>query len=755
MTRIRRKPIAVFFLALLFILLAAARSPLKLAAEDGITFGELTLSEDGVSAELTARFPDAFVARYDDISFFRLPIGSEGLLSILSPVASCPITENDVTFSLPFDASDASSVLYGYLPTVKTEDGRYQPLSNVIYLSDCGTLAENGGPYPAFSSKKGLQISLITDAQLLGVRHTVVPAFLNELVTEEETDAVSFVYGGIRYHLDRTALSALDYRITTLTKAGIHCYLELLLAYEPAAVSSLYEPGTAPSYGALCAPNLTTPDAMLRYAAVVHFLAARYTEPAAAYGFCGSFIVGYETDRSSVSHLTSAPDAASYLDRSAALLRVTDAAVRSAYREGRVYLSLSHGWNPPASEETPSFFGAKEFLTALAERDADVPFGVSINPYPSSLSMTDFWNDPKATDDPDTEIVSMKNLSVFTDYLKTDALLCEGRVRRALIGEFGVSGRSGGDDEATQAAASLLSYDVACQNEAIEAFIWHRQVDHAGERGLYFGLWSASDLLWEPQTAKAVRSVMAASDVRGREEAALRETYRALLPDSLRSIGDGTDSLTRTVVSVTELTDRTAFSRAVPILRLDFSKNLYQFYPGDNADYLETVTEDNASFLRARLFRVSAKEYAGIGGDITDVAAAGRADFLTVRLRVSAPDDRADVRLLLTGGGQSGDAFLDASSSVSCGEWTELTFPLSDFSDGDLSSCRLKIWMRPDSFSLIGENDLYLDVSSITFSAIPSRSALQTVFWVLILLAGAAIVALAVCFFVFRRRSGS
>ncbi len=727
-------------LLLLFLLLCATLI-LGVSADGGstVTFDDLTVSEDGYSLKAEITLTESFVSLHDKIYLFRVTADHQGDLSLLTPIAEKTAEDIKTTVTLPYQASDPSNALYGYVLARSDGKGGYLPMSKVVYPSNFADFAQHQQAYPSVTSKKGLQIQLPTDAQLLGVKHTVVNVFFNELISETEKDATAFVYGGSKYYIKTAALAALDYRIRSLTDAGVHVYVNFLLAFDSSAPSELYYPSAEGTGSTLYAPNVSTPEGIRRYASVIHFLASRYTEPEGNNGFCGSYIVGYEVNREGECHSAGIASLSEYASEYAILLRTADTAVRSAYQNGRVYLSLSNQWVIAPDEAKSYRFGAKEFLGEIAALCPDVPFGVSLNPYPSDLSLTDYWNDEKAVNSDDTPYLTLKNLSVLTEYLKTEPFLYNGRPRRALAGEFGLSGKLG-ESEELQAAAYLYAYYTVCRNTGIEALIWHRHVDHAGEKGLYYGLYASSELLLDPTEAKLIHSVFSAVDDDNSSTQAFMDRLLPLLPSVTKEqlFGGTARPVNRVVSSVSPRSDPLPAVGYKGESLFDFSKSLYQFYPTDNAEYLEQCEENGAVFLRAKLIHVSSKEYMGVGADITDLSRLNDSEYLTVRLRVISPDDTSAVRLLLVGHDGAREIVFDGSSSVSCGEWVELTFPLSSLTQAELSSATLKLWTRTDSS--VGQ-DIFLDIASISLHKAKKTDVLTTVFAVLI---GIAVTAFAV-----------
>ena len=86
------------------------------------------------------------------------------------------------------------------------------------------------------------------------------------------------------------------------------------------------------------------------------------------------------------------------------------------------------------------------------------------------------------------------------------------------------------------------------------------------------------------------------------------------------------------------------------------------------------------------------------------------ADYITLRLRVNAKTPLADIRMLISGTEGESIILLDATASVSSGEWADVTFSLDALKEVMLSEAALKIWVRTDAAK--GETVL-LDVASV------------------------------------------
>ncbi|MBE6636604.1 MAG: hypothetical protein E7618_02235 [Ruminococcaceae bacterium] len=697
------------------------------AAEGDVTeLNRVYLSEDGSELIAEATLAPGFIEGNRAVYLFRVSPENESI-ETLTPIAITDADKRSIRFTLPYDVSDASLALYGYRLALVDEVGEYQVISPAVYLSNFADFAPHTQSYPAMTSKKGLQVQLLTDAQLLGVKHTTVTVFFNELIAYSEEKAITFLYGGNKYYVNSTAVSALDYRIRSLSDAGIHIYLNCLLAFDTTASSDLYYDAAVGNSGTLFAPNVSTREGVLRYAAMLHFLASRYSDPTSANGFCGSFILGYEANEEGDRNSAGIPRLDDYAAAYATFLRIADTAVRSAYANARVFVPLSNRYHITQENEKPYLFCAYDFLTAVVTRCSDLPFGIAVNPYPSVLTQTDFWNDPAALDKPDASYITMKNLSVLIECLQADPYRYQGTVRPLLLSEFGVSGESGTANERLQAAAYLYAYKIALQHDTVEALIWHRHVDHAAESSLYYGLYASSDLLLEPSTPKAIHAVFKAVDRENNTD--LITPYLSLLPENTISPEDFASH--RVEITVSPIKPTILTSKETIEVLYDFSKSLYDFYPTDNTEYLELCEEEDATFLRAALLRVSSFEHMGIGATVPDLTRLGHADSLTLTVRVVSKSKTADLRLLFIGNQNGHEIVWNAEATVDTNEWLTITFPLNELESMALSSAKLRLWTRTGS----GAEDQYLDVKTITLGKTKTIAPLFTLFLLLVTIA--------------------
>ena len=695
------------FVALIFvfILFLSILSPIhSVAANTSYTIDSVLISPDGTSLLVSCTVPDSSENYY---YLFRTLSENENI-NELTPIANGINKNGRLSFSIEFNSNDHSSALYGYCLAISDGENGYLKVTNSHYIDNFSEFAHNGTTSVKSATKKGLEVQYITDAQLLGIGHTVIHVYLNELISEAKDNAHAYVYGDTTYYLDTTALTLLDYRVKTLSEAGINVYINFLLAFDTNAKTDLYYPNASGGTGTLFAPNISSPDTLNQYASAIHHIAERYSSN--QNGFCGNYIIGYEVNNQPETNSAGIKNLTEYANEYGRLLRISYLSLTSAYEDARIYASISNRFNAPISESNSGSFGAKEFLDELFDNYSDVPFGIAINAYPSSLSQTDFWNDPKATDSTDTDYITMKNIGILTDHINSYNNDPFAQDRHVVVSEFGLSGVKGEQSELMQAAAYAYAYYIADNNPYIDALIWHRHVDHSSEIGLNYGIYASSEITLDASEKKLIHDVMGAVDSYSDNSKAIITELLQYLPisDYDDLVKDSTPSrIKNTIFPIPTIYNRSSYNKTV---LFDFSKNLYSFYPTDNTEYIDMIQSDNAGYMRIAAVMISSKEYVGAGASVSLSDDINNAEYLTVSIRVVSRIDKAEFALVLSDGRNLTQMSV-LEAEISTNQWITLTFPLSEIKDNDLNASSLKLWVRSESSSY---EQIFIDVSDIT-----------------------------------------
>lgn len=351
-------------------------------------------------------------------------------------------------------------------------------------------------PYPTTPSPKGLQVQMVDDAVALGIHHAGLNVNLTALLLPEpKPGQPSATVDGFTFGFNENYARNLDRSIKALSDRGIVVTL-ILIHYRSADArvnTMALHPGADPAKGTTLAANTVTPEGRACYRAVTEFVAARWSSADRTHGRAWGWVIGNEVNSHHEWHQMGPASveqvAAQYEDQ----VRLAWTSLRKHSASARVYLSLEHHWtaknHPNALQACPGRT-LLELFAKQARARGDFDWNLAFHPYPASLRDSRTWLDKVGFDDA-TPKVTFKNLEVVARKLATPELRFEGKVRRLSLTEqgFDLGNRPNSADE--QAAAYAYAWEKIRRLEgSIDAFLYHRQVDHAKEGGLRLGLWS-------------------------------------------------------------------------------------------------------------------------------------------------------------------------------------------------------------------------------------------------------------------------
>ncbi len=371
--------------------------------------------------------------------------------------------------------------------------------------------APDDTPFPTPPHIKGLQVQMADDALALGVHHAAINVNITALL--ERVDASS---GGTNFVFNEGYLQSLDRQIKPLSDQGAVVYA-ILLAYpskdpvkDAVTVHAQAKRDYSYSVGAF---NTATELGCQYLSAVGSLLAKRWSGSLATqHGRVWGWIVGNEVNSHFLWYnLGRAPLAGAVVEYEKAF-RILHSAVRQHSAQGRLYVSFDHHWavamhGVSAEEAVPG----KAFLDAFAQqvkRGGDLDWHVAWHPYPEDLGNPRAWADKSVTRDESTPKVTFKNLEVLCRYLERPELAWQGKPRRLILSEQGFHTLATPEGETLQAAAYAYAWEKCRRLPLVDAFIYHRHVDHAHEGGLRLGLWTnRTGSVADPEKKKPVYDV--------------------------------------------------------------------------------------------------------------------------------------------------------------------------------------------------------------------------------------------------------
>lgn len=393
-----------------------------------------------------------------------------------------------------------------------------QALKLALYCSiliSCGRAADaqDTQAFPKPDSIKGLQVQMVDDAIKLGVRHGAINFALNGMfATQEQADAAKWESDGKTYYFSTRYLANIDRQVKTLSDAGFVVYLIILAmpTGNPEMDALVMHPAASGdrSY-TVAASNVQTEAGRAWLRAACEFLADRYSAKETPHGRVWGWIIGNEVNSHHMWHYRGPSTLEALVDDYEKIVRISHQSLRKSSQNARVYLSLDHHWTQAHTPKQPTkSVPGKDLLDAfarLAKERGDFDWHLAYHPYHSNLFRVDLWNDPQAPLRADTPKITFRNLEILCEYMQRPELLWNDRPRSIILSEQGFHSKPTPESEQQQAAAYAYAWEKCRRLTMIDAFIYHRHVDHAQEGGLRLGLWrNVPGSIADPDSTKPI-----------------------------------------------------------------------------------------------------------------------------------------------------------------------------------------------------------------------------------------------------------
>lgn len=387
-------------------------------------------------------------------------------------------------------------------------------------------------PYPFTPSPKGLQVQMVDDLLELGVHHAGINLTLNGLLSpikEAKPGQPTATADGFTFVINEAYAKSLDRQIKALSDKGVVVTAILITYRSPnERIRTLTtHPQADATKGTTMAANTVTPEGRACYKALTDFIAHRWCSADTSHGRLWGWVISNEVNSHHEWHQMGPVSveqlAVQYEDQ----VRLAWTSLRRHSVHARVYLSMEHHWNSQGNPDPLQACKGRALLEAFAKRArdrGDFDWHLAFHPYPSNLRDPRTWLD-KVTFDDESKKVTFKNLEVLTRKLASPELRFEGKPRRLSLTEQGFDVTNRPDALAEQAGAYAYAWEkISRLDGAIDAFLYHRQVDHAMEGGLRFGLWSNKPgTILDPDQKRPIWHLLKAADTP--EWKALAEPY--------------------------------------------------------------------------------------------------------------------------------------------------------------------------------------------------------------------------------------
>lgn len=364
------------------------------------------------------------------------------------------------------------------------------------------------------ANKKGLggwQVGLLPDElEELGISAVTVNVMIHSLISlTPGPDTAPFQWQGRTYHADEKALARLD---ATFIEAQKHHLMvsAILLVANPAKDSNptvkLLGHPDATRDGIFAMPNVTSPEGISLYGAVLNLMAERWSRPDGKYGRVHHWIMHNEVDAGWVwTNAGEKPDIV-YLDLYQRSMRLMDLIARQYDPNSHAFISLTHFWADRGGD--PRWYGSKRLIDLLVQftrAEGDFPWALAYHPYPQDLFNPRTWEDKEATFSFDSHQITPKNLEVLDAYMKQPALLYQGKVRPVHLSENGFNSKDYSPKQLEdQAAGMALAWKKMTNLSSIQSWQYHNWIDNRDEGGLKIGLRKFPDDKGDPLGKKPI-----------------------------------------------------------------------------------------------------------------------------------------------------------------------------------------------------------------------------------------------------------
>jgi hypothetical protein len=343
----------------------------------------------------------------------------------------------------------------------------------------------------------------------LGISAVTVNVMIHSLVSlTPDPGTVPFQWQGRTYHARESALAGFD---ATFLEAMKHRAMVsvILLVANPAkggdALIQLLGHPDAHKDGTFAMPNVTSPEGISLYGAILNLMAERWSRPDGKYGRVHHWIMHNEVDAGWVwTNAGDKPDVV-FMDLYQRSMRLMDLIAAQYDPHARPFITLTHHW---ADGGNPRWYGSKRLLELLLEftaAEGDFPWALAYHPYPQNLFNPRTWEDGQATFGFDSKKITPKNLEVLDAYMKQPALLDQGKVRPVHLSENGFNSKDYSAKQLEdQAAGMALAWKKMAQLSSIESWQYHNWIDNRHEGGLRIGLRKFPDEPGDPLGKKPI-----------------------------------------------------------------------------------------------------------------------------------------------------------------------------------------------------------------------------------------------------------
>ena len=360
-------------------------------------------------------------------------------------------------------------------------------------------------PKMELTGKKGLggfsMNKFSSDLDSMDIRSVTVNIHLNSLLyASERPGTFAREYGGRTYWFDSAKVARTDKVLEYCTSRGIITSAITLVGLNSA------DPELTPVFrhpdcdgGFYTMPNMTTVEGFNAYAAVLDFLADRYSS--GEHGRINNWIIHNEVDYGiGWTNMGKQPYEA-YMDAYEKSMRLNYNIATRYDPNTWVLGSYTHNYTVGEDENGFPVRSMLEDHVRYSDAEGDFRWGVAQHPYPQDLNNPRLWaDDTQSIYSTETKYLTFKNLEVIDEWIRRPEHFYKGKTKRLLfLSENGTNSPSYSEkDLADQAAGACWAWKKIEALPGIDAAQWHAWIDNRGEFGLRIGLRRYPDDETEP-----------------------------------------------------------------------------------------------------------------------------------------------------------------------------------------------------------------------------------------------------------------
>jgi hypothetical protein len=373
----------------------------------------------------------------------------------------------------------------------------YQLQSFAHYADDITDVEKQYLPEEKPVNKKGLAGFAVAptvrqDFLDLGIKNVTVNIVLTNFVSLKPT-AYTYTLNGQTYYFNPTYVNHFEQTIKFCTDNNVFVTGLVLIPRNlsgPLKTIFMYPKS---NNGVFSIANITSVTGLNYYAAVVGFLAERYSRPDKKFGRITNWVVHNEVDNGYYWTNAGPAEIQAYTELYDRSMRTVYYTIRQYNPTGKVLLCLTHFWSKTSDSKNFPPKNMLDLLNRMSNSQGDYEWGIAYHPYPQNLQEPKTWADKDANPDlNNAAYITPKNIELLDAWVCMRSHLYKNlKVRTLMFTEQGIHSKSyNREDLLVQAAGVAYMWKKINRLPSLEAFDYHGQVDNLHEHGLRVGLWT-------------------------------------------------------------------------------------------------------------------------------------------------------------------------------------------------------------------------------------------------------------------------